>query len=57
MEEILCLTNMKIILVYVAMRGACSGCPSSQATLKDGVEKLLKQALPEIQGVVAISSV
>ncbi len=40
-------------IVYVAMRGACSGCPSSQATLKSGVEKLLKQALPEIQGVVA----
>ena len=44
-------------IVYVAMRGACSGCPSSQATLKDGVERLLKQALPEIQGVVATSSV
>ena len=43
-------------IVYVAMRGACSGCPSSQATLKDGVERLLKQALPKIQGIVAISS-
>ena len=40
-------------VVYVNMRGACSGCPSSQATLKDGVERLLKQALPEIQGIVA----
>ena len=43
-------------IVYVAMRGACSGCPSSQVTLKDGVERLLKQALPKIQGIVAISS-
>ena len=43
-------------IVYVAMRGACSGCPSSQATLKDGVERLLKQALPEIQEVVATAS-
>ena len=42
-------------IVYVTMRGACSGCPSSQATLKDGVERLLKQALPEIQGVIANS--
>lgn len=42
-------------IVYVAMRGACSGCPSSQATLKNGVERLLRQALPEIQGVVATS--
>ncbi len=40
-------------MVYVDMRGACSGCPSSQATLKDGVERLLKQALPEIQGIIA----
>ena len=44
-------------IVYVTMRGACSGCPSSQATLKEGVERLLKQALPEIQGVVASSSI
>ena len=42
-------------IVYVAMRGACSGCPSSQVTLKEGVERLLKQALPEVREVVATS--
>ena len=40
--------------VYVTMRGACVGCPSSQATLKEGVERLLKQALPEIQEVIPV---
>lgn len=41
-------------VVYIHMKGACVGCPSSQATLKQGVERLLKQALPEIQGVAAL---
>lgn len=41
-------------VVYVNMRGACSGCPGSMATLKDGVEALLKRAVPEITEVVAI---
>ncbi len=33
--------------VYLAMKGACSGCPSSTATLKHGIENLLKHFLPE----------
>lgn len=41
--------------VTVALRGACSGCPSSTATLKGGIENLLKQHLPEVQEVVAES--
>jgi Fe-S cluster biogenesis protein NfuA len=36
------------------MKGACSGCPSSQATLKDGIEVRMKELLPEIKEVVAI---
>ncbi|TNE54948.1 MAG: NifU family protein [Bacteroidetes bacterium] len=40
-------------IVTVALRGACSGCPSSTATLKGGIENLLKQHLPEVQEVVA----
>ena len=39
--------------VTVVLRGACSGCPSSTATLKGGIESLLKQHLPEVQEVVA----
>ncbi len=41
--------------VTVALRGSCSGCPSSTATLKGGIENLLKQHLPEVKEVVAQS--
>lgn len=39
--------------VYVTMRGACSGCPSSMATLKDGIENLLKTHIDAVDEVVA----
>lgn len=35
-------------VVYLAMQGACSGCPSSTATLKHGIEGLLKHYVPEV---------
>ena len=38
-------------IVYLQMRGACSGCPSSTATLRNGIENLLKHFLPEIKEV------
>jgi Fe-S cluster biogenesis protein NfuA len=38
-------------VVYLHMRGACSGCPSSTATLRDGIENLLKHFCPEVQAV------
>jgi Fe-S cluster biogenesis protein NfuA len=38
-------------LVWLHMRGACSGCPSSAATLKSGVENMLKHYVPEVTGV------
>jgi Fe-S cluster biogenesis protein NfuA len=44
-------------VVYVNMRGACSGCPSSTATLKGGIENLLKAKLPEIVEEVMAQSV
>lgn len=40
-------------VVTVLLRGSCSGCPSSTATLKGGIENLLKQHLPEVKEVVA----
>ena len=40
--------------LYIHMRGACAGCPSSQATLKDGIEVRFKQLYPEINEVIAI---
>jgi Fe-S cluster biogenesis protein NfuA len=39
--------------VYLKMRGACSGCPSSTATLKGGIEKMLKHYVPEVNTVVS----
>ena len=38
-------------VVWLHMRGACSGCPSSAATLKSGVENMLKHYVPEITRV------
>ena len=40
-------------VVYLAMQGACSGCPSSTATLKQGIEGLLKHYVPEVTEVRA----
>lgn len=43
-------------IVSVVLQGACSGCPSSTATLKNGIENLLKEMLPDkINEVVAIN--
>lgn len=41
-------------VLSLKMMGACSGCPSSQATLKDGIEVRMKQALPEIKEVISV---
>ena len=40
-------------VVYLTMQGACSGCPSSSATLKQGIESLLKHYVPEVSEVRA----
>jgi Fe-S cluster biogenesis protein NfuA len=41
-------------VVYLQMQGACSGCPSSTATLKNGIENLLKYYVPEVEDVRAV---
>ncbi len=41
-------------IVELRMRGACSGCPSSAATLEHGIAARLRDRIPEIQGVVAV---
>src|SRR5579859_25799 len=41
-------------VVYLHMQGACSGCPSSTATLKHGIENLLRYYVPEVQSVEAV---
>jgi Fe-S cluster biogenesis protein NfuA len=40
--------------VFLAMHGACAGCPSSSATLKQGIEQLLKHYVPEVTEVRAV---
>lgn len=41
-------------VVKVKLLGACGGCPMSQMTLKMGIERHLKQAVPQVQEVVAV---
>lgn len=40
--------------VYLNMKGACAGCPSSTATLKHGIQNLLRHFIPEVQEVEAV---
>ena len=42
-------------IVYLHLRGACSGCPSSVVTLKNGIENLLKYYVPDVVEVRAVS--
>lgn len=41
-------------IVKVRLQGACAGCPSAGMTLKLGVEKMLKEKVPEVKEVVAV---
>lgn len=41
-------------VVKVRLKGACGGCPMSQMTLKMGIEKVVKQAVPEIKSVESV---
>ncbi len=38
-------------VVKVRLQGACAGCPMSQMTLKDGIERHLKEEIPELKSV------
>ncbi len=40
--------------VSVRLKGACNGCPMAQMTLKQGVERFLKEAVPEITSVESV---
>jgi Fe-S cluster biogenesis protein NfuA len=41
-------------IVKVRLTGACGGCPMSQMTLKQGVERIVKQLVPEVKAVEAV---
>jgi Fe-S cluster biogenesis protein NfuA len=48
------LVNVTEGVVEVRLKGACSGCPMSAMTLKQGIERLLKERLPEVKEVIAV---
>lgn len=41
-------------VVKVRLKGACAGCPMSQMTLKNGIEKLLKREIPDVTAVEGV---
>jgi Fe-S cluster biogenesis protein NfuA len=41
-------------VVKVILTGACAGCPMSTMTLKQGIERILKEEIPEVKEVVAV---
>ncbi|MDQ0317035.1 NifU family protein [Amorphus orientalis] len=43
-------------VVFLSMRGACAGCPSSTATLRMGIENLMRHFVPEVQEVRAVEA-
>ena len=47
------LVDVKDGIVKVKLTGACSGCPMSKMTLKKGIERVLKEQVPEIKEVVS----
>ena len=48
------LVAIKGKIVEVALKGACSGCPMAAITLKEGIERAIKEAVPEVEEVVAV---
>jgi Fe-S cluster biogenesis protein NfuA len=43
-------------IVSVKLTGACGGCPMSQMTLKQGIERAIKEAVPDVKGVESVDS-
>lgn len=41
-------------VVKVRLQGACKGCPGAQMTLKNGIERILKEQIPEIKSVESV---
>jgi Fe-S cluster biogenesis protein NfuA len=48
------LVEIEGTIVKVRLTGACHGCPMSQMTLKAGIERIIKQEVPEVTQVVAV---
>ena len=41
--------------VVVELQGHCAGCPHAQMTIKNGIEKILKENIPEVEGVKTVN--
>ena len=48
------LVSIKDGVVSVRLTGACGGCPMSTMTLKNGIERVLKEQVPEVKKVVSV---
>ena len=48
------LVDVRDGIVTVRLQGACGGCPMSQMTLKNGIERILKQEVPEVVSVESV---
>jgi Fe-S cluster biogenesis protein NfuA len=48
------LVNIENDIVQVRLKGTCAGCPYSTMTLKNGIEKLLKERIPSIKAVESV---
>ena len=48
------LVDVENNIVKVRLKGACAGCPMSQMTLKQGIERYLKKLVPEIVSVESV---
>jgi Fe-S cluster biogenesis protein NfuA len=48
------LVEVKEGVVSLKLKGACAGCPMSTMTLKNGIERTLKQEIPDIKEVIAV---
>lgn len=48
------LVDVKDGIVSVKLQGACAGCPMSTMTLKRGIERFLREKLPDVKEVVAV---
>jgi len=46
--------EIKEDIVYVRLVGACGGCPMAQLTLKEGIERFIRNKMPEIKAVEAL---
>ncbi len=46
--------ELKGNVVYIRLMGACNGCPMATLTLKEGIERYMREKLPQIDGVEAV---